>query len=85
MAMSDKYTAFLVRRVFGGIGNAFRHGRADSGERDQVLFAVVAVAGWVDYFLELDSMGVLANELAQRLDAAIARVSDVAREVATGS
>jgi hypothetical protein len=81
MAMSDEYTAFLVRRVFGGIGNAFRHGRADSGERDQVLFAVVAVAGWVDYFLELNSMGVLADELAERLDGAIARVSDLTSEI----
>ena len=46
MALDEDYTAFVIRRVFGGIGNAFRHGRADSGERDQVLFAIVALAGW---------------------------------------
>ena len=50
MALSDDYTLFVVRRVFGGIGNAFRHGRADSGERDQTIFAIVALAGWLDYF-----------------------------------
>ena len=77
MAMSDDFTTFLVQRVFGGIGNAFRHGRADSGERDQVLFAIVALAGWVDYFLELNSMGVLADELLDRLDDAIERATQV--------
>lgn len=74
MAVDEDYTSFLIRRVFGGIGNAFRHGRADSGERDQVLFAIVAVAGWVDFFLELSAMEVLAGELSGRLDAAIERV-----------
>jgi hypothetical protein len=74
MALDEDYAAFVIRRVFGGIGNAFRHGRADSGERDQVLFAVVALAGWVDLFLELNAMGVLASELSSRLDDAVARV-----------
>jgi hypothetical protein len=77
MALDEDYTAFVIRRVFGGIGNAFRHGRADSGERDQVLFAIVALAGWVDRFLELNAMGVLASELSSRLDDAVAQVRQV--------
>lgn len=72
MAVDEHYTAFLVRRVFGGIGNSFRHGRANSGARDPVLFAVAALAGWVDFFLEPYAMRVLGDELSQRLDDAIA-------------
>lgn len=77
MAVDEDYSAFVIRRVFGGTGNAFRHGRADSGERDQVLFAIVALAGWVDFFLELSAMDVLASELSDRLGAAIERVTGV--------
>lgn len=85
MALGEEYTAFLVRRVFGGIGNPFRHGRADSGERDQVLFAIIALAGWVDYFLKLDSMGVLVDLLVDRLDDAIERMSEARAELTAGA
>jgi hypothetical protein len=75
MALSDDYTLFVVRQVFGGIGNAFRHGRADSGQRDQTIFAIVALAGWLDYFTDTHAVEVLVGELQPRLDAAIAHVT----------
>lgn len=81
MAVDKEYTAFVVRHVFGGIGNAFRHGRADSGERDQVLFAIVALAGWVDFFMNLSAMRVLAGQLSDRLDDAIERVAGDAAQL----
>ncbi len=76
MAIDDDYAVFVVRRVFGGTGNAFRHGRAVDGERDQVLFGVVALAGWVNYFMQLNAMCVLAAELSKRLDGVIDQGSD---------
>lgn len=74
LAVSPEYTAFVVRRVYGGQGNAFRHGRADSGERHQALHSVVALVGWVDAFMGLSGMRVLAGLLAKRLPSAVDRV-----------
>jgi hypothetical protein len=48
LAFSSDYTLFVIRRVYGGAGNRFRHGRADSGERQRMLYSVAALAGWLD-------------------------------------
>ncbi len=73
LPVSPEYTAFVVRRVYGGQGNAFRHGRADSGERRQMLHCVVALVGWVDAFMGLSGMQVLAGLLDKRLPGAVDR------------
>lgn len=75
LAISPEYTAFVVRCVYGGQGNAFRHGRADSGERRQTLHSVVALVGWVDAFVGLSGMRVLAGLLAKRLPSAVDRIN----------
>lgn len=74
LAVSSEFEAFMIRRVYGGEGNAFRHGRADSGERRQTLHSVVALVGWVDAFLEESLMRGLGRLLAERLPGAVDRV-----------
>jgi hypothetical protein len=44
------FREFLVHRAYGGRGDSFRHGRADEGEREQVVFLVFALAGWLELF-----------------------------------
>lgn len=55
--MTDAFRAFLVRRPYGGRGHPFRHGRADEGEREQVLFLLVALAGWFETFPGVPARG----------------------------
>jgi hypothetical protein len=71
LSFSADFTLFLIRRVYGGTGHAFRHGRADSGERQQMLYGVVAVAGWADVTLGTSALRVLASRLGPRLSAAV--------------
>ena len=74
LPVGDDYRTFLILRVYGGRGNTFRHGRADSGERRQALHSIVALVGWADAFLELSGMRVLGELLAERLPEAVERL-----------
>ena len=49
---ADDFVSFLKRQVFGTTGNPFRHGDADDGERRQALFAIAALAGWLEEFAD---------------------------------
>lgn len=42
---------FLIRRVYGGAGNPFRHGTAREGVRRHSLCLAVGVIGWLDAFV----------------------------------
>jgi hypothetical protein len=42
---------FLMRRVYGGEGNPFRHGTARDGVPERSLCLAVAVIGWLDAFV----------------------------------
>lgn len=71
VASEKDYVLFVVRRVYGGEGNAHRHGRASVGEREVMLLGVVALAGWMDHFMGLRAMDALVDELEANLARAI--------------
>lgn len=72
----QEYRTFLHRRVFGTGGNAFRHGDADGGERQQALAAVVAVSGWVDAFMGLSARSFLVDLMGDELPRIVERMSE---------
>jgi len=67
LPVDEDYETFIVRRLFGGVGDPHRHGTAEDGERQQVLMGIIGLAGWMDAFMELSATEVLAQEMAKRL------------------
>jgi hypothetical protein len=71
---NDDFGDFLVRQVYGGEGNPFRHGSAKDGIRDRAICLAVAVIGWLDAFVAPGSLDLLdravMEELAKRDEAA---------------
>lgn len=65
----QEFRAFVCGRVFGDLGNPLRHGES-SDRRQRSLFAIVAIAGWVEAFMKVraaDALGtLLSDELASR-------------------
>lgn len=63
----QEFRTFVCGRVFGDIGNPVRHGE-QSDRRRQSLFAIVAIAGWIEAFMKVratDALGtLLSDELA---------------------
>jgi len=59
--------AFAIRLVFGGSGNALRHGRPENEMRDQALPLIVALIGWLDFTLGTSGTAELAGELEDSL------------------
>ncbi len=74
-----EYVLFVVRHVYGGVGNAHRHGRADTGEREVMLSGIVALAGWVENFMNLPAVKVLVDEIQGQLPSAIEAVTGPAQ------
>jgi len=70
---STDFGDFLLRQVYGGQGNPFRHGSAQEGIRDRAICLAVAVIGWLDAFVTPGSIDLLSRavmqELAKRDDA----------------
>ncbi len=66
---AKEFRSFVCGRVFGDLGNPLRHGDA-SDRRQRSLFAIVAIAGWVEAFMKIpaaDALGtLLSDELASR-------------------
>ena len=62
----DNYATFVCGRVFGDLGNPARHGEAVMRRR-QVLFAIVAIAGWLDAFMNVPAREVLGQMLRDAL------------------
>jgi hypothetical protein len=71
--LSAELQDFAIKLVFGGRGNAFRHGRPEDEARDQVLLVLVALVGWIDVVLEVEGTRRLARELHTPLREAIER------------
>jgi len=63
--------AFAIRLVFGGSGNALRHGRPENEMRDQALPLIVALIGWLDFTLGTSGTAKLASELEDSLAGAL--------------
>jgi hypothetical protein len=65
----QEFRTFVCGRVFGDLGNPLRHGEP-SDRRRRSLFAIVAIAGWVEAFMKVsaaDALGtLLSDELASR-------------------
>ena len=61
--LDDALREFTIRLVFGGRGNAVRHGRPKNDAREQVLLQVVALIGWVDSSIGTEGTARLAHSL----------------------
>jgi hypothetical protein len=64
---NDDFGDFLVRQVYGGEGNPFRHGSAQDGIRDRALCLAVAVIGWLDAFVAPGSLDLLSRAVMEEL------------------
>lgn len=71
-AGDSDFGQFLMRKVYGGDGNPFRHGTAREGVRERSISLAVAVVGWLDAFVAPDSESLLVDavhaEIARRWD-----------------
>lgn len=71
-AGGSDFGEFLIRKVYGGEGNPFRHGTARDGVRERSICLAVAVVGWLDAFVAPGSESLLADavqaEIARRWD-----------------
>jgi hypothetical protein len=71
LSRSEGFSTFLLHRVFGGRGNHARHGRQSFPRRQHVLCLVVALAGWMDEFMEVPARQVLGLMLRDALSGEI--------------
>lgn len=55
LPLDEKFARFLRAVVYGGDGNAFRHGTAGGGWSLRVSFLVVALIGWLEIHGLIDS------------------------------
>jgi hypothetical protein len=69
--LDEELEEFAIRLVFGGPGNAFRHGRPENKARDQALLQIVALVGWIDFTLGTSGTAKLASELEESLTSAL--------------
>jgi len=77
-AAESDFGEFLVRQVYGGEGNPFRHGTARDGVRERSIALAIAVIGWLDAFVIPGSRDLLrkalVRELARRQDGDLAQL-----------
>jgi hypothetical protein len=76
MQVDEAFAYFVRRLVYADRGNPPRHGRPAPDERETVLFAIVALAGWADEFLDRRLTPALAAAVAQHLPAALPPTSE---------
>jgi len=67
LGVSGAFYTFVVHRAYGGAGHPFRHGRADEGEREQVLFLILTLSGWLETFAGVPARGWLLGALEREL------------------
>jgi len=60
-----EFGEFLIRRVYGGEGNPFRHGTARDGVPQHALCLAVAVIGWLDAFVSPGCRDLLRDALVR--------------------
>jgi hypothetical protein len=59
---------FLLRQVYGGEGNPFRHGTAQEGIRDRTICLAVAVLGWLDAFVAPGTLDLLRAAVVDEIE-----------------
>jgi hypothetical protein len=79
-----EYVVFVIKHVLGGAGNAHRHGRTSTGDREVMLAGIVALAGWIDHFMNLPAMEVLVGFIEDHLPAAVDAVTGPGQLEAAG-
>jgi hypothetical protein len=67
ISLDEDLERFAIRLVFGGSGNAIRHGRPENALRDQALPLIVALVGWLDFTLGTSGTENLAGQLEDSL------------------
>jgi hypothetical protein len=55
LGLDEKLTSFLQRQVYGGRGNAFRHGSALDGWREKALTLTIALVAFLDLGTEQEN------------------------------
>ena len=70
--LDEALRSFTIRLVFGGRGNAIRHGRPKNEAREQALLMVVAIVGWIDSVLGTNGAERLVEEIRGPLLGALA-------------
>lgn len=83
MGVDAEFRTFLGHRVFGTVGNKFRHGDADAGERRQALLTIVALSGWADVFMQLQVRAALVELVSERLASLLDGARELERRTAT--
>jgi hypothetical protein len=78
-----EFGEFLIRRVYGGKGNPFRHGTARDGVPERSLCLAVAVIGWLDAFVSPGCRDLLRDALVR--EAARRQEEDVNKALEPGS
>jgi hypothetical protein len=67
----EPYVRFMTRRAYGGQGNAFRHGRAGDGTREQTLYLVLALVGWANHFVDDSTLDVTSDLIGDQVPAMV--------------
>jgi hypothetical protein len=70
----DRFLNFMIRMVFGGVGNGYRHGRNPEGHRELMLAGMVALAGYMDSATGTHAIEIVAGRMGEQLDPAIEAV-----------
>ncbi len=76
LGVPSYYERFLQRRVYGGSGHPFRHGSAAAGVERQMIYAAVAICGWLEFLGHRQAMDALIDKLggSPSLKAALASI-----------
>lgn len=64
---ADDFGDFLMKKVYGGEGNPFRHGSAREGIRERAICLAVATLGWLDAFVAPGSLELLDDAVREEL------------------
>lgn len=71
LGLDPEFSTFMNRALFGTVGNPYRHGDAEGGERRQVLLGIAALAGWCEEFANEQAWTALIQRAARALPQAI--------------
>jgi len=64
---TDDFGDFLMKKVYGGEGNPFRHGSAQEGIRERAICLAVATLGWLDAFVAPGSLELVDRAVRDEL------------------
>lgn len=74
LAAEPEFATWMVRALYGTVGDPYRHGGAKNGHRQQALFAMVALAGWFQSFTTIKAWDLLIASARLHIPIAVQRV-----------